>query len=297
MGKKSSKLNQALNVSLSYTLDHLQTHVLLEDSPTDADIYNLKPDGPDSESLGPEASLKFSRFVEVLKKEFQLESQFFKISSVNNFPSDCGLASSASSLMALTEALHEKYKAQHQKEIPHLDRALLSRQGSGSSCRSFFKPFSIWDGDQVTAVNLPVELLHMVIVVDKKPKAVSSTQAHQRVQSSLLLKDREQRARMRMGQLIGALQSDWKKAFEICWAEFWDMHGLFETSMPPFGYLGAESLKVLEELRQSWELNQDGPLVTMDAGPNIHLLFRSDQKELWNQNLQLWKSRYECHHS
>ena len=297
MGKSNQQDNEALNVSLSYTLKHLQTEVTLEDIDSSEDIYELRPDGPSSQILDLKSSQKFKNFVKVLKKEFNLESSNFKIKSVNDFPSDCGLASSASSLMALTEAFYKKYQDVHQKEKPLIERSLLSRKGSGSSCRSFFSPFALWDGDDVKALNLALKLHHMVIVIDKSPKAVSSSEAHKKVQSSLLLKDRPERARTRMAQLIGALKSDWRKAFEICWNEFWDMQVLFETSVPSFGYLQPESLKVLFEIRDSWNQTDDGPLVTMDAGPNIHLLFREDQTSLFHKNCEHWSGRYECYDS
>ena len=58
------------------------------------------------------------------------------------------------------------------------------------------------------------------------------------------------------------------------------MHQLFHTAVPPFSYFTAHSTRVLDELQQLWRVNGDGPLVTMDAGRNIHLLYRVDQHAL-----------------
>lgn len=55
------------------------------------------------------------------------------------------------------------------------------------------------------------------------------------------------------------------------------MHSLFETSRPPFSYFLPSTIQLLNTLRYHWEQTGDGPLVTMDAGPNIHLLWRPDQ--------------------
>jgi diphosphomevalonate decarboxylase len=63
----------------------------------------------------------------------------------------------------------------------------------------------------------------------------------------------------------------------VCWDEFLDMHELFETSEPPFAYRDAGTGAVLDACRTAWERDGDGPLVTMDAGPNVHLLFRQGQ--------------------
>ena len=41
-----------------------------------------------------------------------------------------------------------------------------------------------------------------------------------------------------------------------------------------------QSKELLTLLEQLWQSNGDGPLVTMDAGPNIHLLYREDQQDI-----------------
>ena len=55
------------------------------------------------------------------------------------------------------------------------------------------------------------------------------------------------------------------------------MHALFETSQPPFGYINGKSVDLLQIARTFWQAQNDGPLVTMDAGPNVHFLWRPDQ--------------------
>jgi diphosphomevalonate decarboxylase len=123
------------------------------------------------------------------------------------------------------------------------------------------------------------DLIHQVVVVDESLKQVSSSKAHERVTTSLLFKGRPERAEERLSSLKSALAAkDWRQAFEITWAEFWDMHALFETSRPSFGYMTAGSLEALRIVRSlSWDAHGDGPLVTMDAGPNVHLLYRNDE--------------------
>jgi diphosphomevalonate decarboxylase len=76
------------------------------------------------------------------------------------------------------------------------------------------------------------------------------------------------------------LAHDWVSAYQICWREFQDMHQLFTTCEQPFVYITEKSLSVLNDLEQWWEKKGDGPIVTMDAGPNIHLLYRPEQIEM-----------------
>lgn len=49
-------------------------------------------------------------------------------------------------------------------------------------------------------------------------------------------------------------------------------------------YMNGPTMDVLGQLNRDWLSRGDGPIVTMDAGSNIHLLFRADQAELVSRN-------------
>ena len=99
-----------------------------------------------------------------------------------------------------------------------------------------------------------------------------------------MFKGRPERANHRLELVKNLLNekslSSWEKLYEVCWQEFWDMHALFETSQPPFGYLTTGSIEVLNLTRNLWQTFKDGPIVTMDAGPNIHFIWRQDQHSI-----------------
>ena len=133
-----------------------------------------------------------------------------------------------------------------------------------------------------------------MVVVSHLKKDVSSSQAHLNIQTSSLNRGRPIACKKTYGSVLTtALESqDWLSVFEVTWAEFWDMHALFETSHPSFGYMRGRSIEVLNVIRRFWRENNDGPLVTMDAGPNVHLLYRGDQGEIQaqvNQQFQDYK--------
>jgi diphosphomevalonate decarboxylase len=154
--------------------------------------------------------------------------------------------------------------------------------GSGSSCRSFFSPWAFWHDDKVEAIELPYQQLqHQVIVISHAEKQVPSSEAHLRVKSSHSYSTRIDRANENLKILINALkEKDWASAYQICWHEFQDMHNLFHTSSPPFHYITESGNEVLKNLQDLWQREGDGPIITMDAGPNIHLLYRPDQADL-----------------
>lgn len=277
MGK--SEGNRPANASLSYTLNHFVTEVQIAEA--NADGWEPLEKKGFYVRLSPTGQERFLKFFKELKARFEIGGNFL-IRSANNFPSDCGLASSASSFAALTKAAYAIAKDQRKMSLSEQQLSGISRTGSGSSCRSFFSPWAIWQNEFAEAIDLPFKnLIHQVVVVEEKEKLVSSSKAHARVVSSSLYLHRTARAQERLNQLISCLRErDWRKGFEVTWAEFWDMHALFETSQPPFGYMSEGSMIALNVAREMWEQEKDGPLVTMDAGPNVHLLYRSDQSEL-----------------
>lgn len=295
MGKTDFGGNRPTNTSFSLSLPHLRSWVELEPLPAAAAADRWEPlAGMDDPKLSVGAQERFRRHAAFVKAQLGLETMFV-IRSANDFPSDCGLASSASSFAALTRALYEWSRRESGRVLPVGEVAMLSRAGSGSSCRSFFDTWALWTPDEVRAVELPLrEPIHQVIVVHAEKKDVSSSEAHKRVTSSALFTGRPARADARAEALLAAFRGgDWKKIHEICWIEFQDMHALFETSHPPFGYFEPGSVEVLRTVRALWNSQGDGPVVTMDAGPNVHLLWRPDQALQARIFASTWKVRHQ----
>ncbi len=293
MGKEDHQRNVASNPSISYTLPHLKTKVSI--AVTQAKDVVWKPDEKASYPLELSESGKnkfiahWDRCRQRMAPRFQ---QGVVIESGNNFPSDCGLASSASSFAALTMAAHRLFSELDvlDKEWSQEELAQLSREGSGSSGRSFFEPWVLWSGDVVQPLETPLwtELLHTAVVVDHGKKKISSSDAHRRIITSALFEGRRKRATDRSEKLQKLLKQNqsWSLMYECVWSEFWDMHVLFETSSPPFHYITPKSLLALRFFQEDWEKRGDGPLVTMDAGPNIHLLYRKEQEGLQREHIQ-----------
>lgn len=318
MGKvQDPRTNHSANSSLSWTLDHLKTkaRVRWEDGHAVRHLWrpwiDPKADSKNQSSwhspvlsaAGKERYLRHADRCLLRIGEHQNASTRVKsgsapggtlvVESANGFPSDCGLASSASSFAALTLAIAKLLDFDTENFANRVWLAALSREGSGSSCRSFFSPWVIWNHEGAAPVEgLPGsdDIRHIAIIVDDKKKSVSSSEAHVRVPSSALFKGRVERAEERLKILVDSLRpsksgtdgvSAWNRAANTVWAESWDMHALFETSDPPFGYYVPETVTVLNMLREVSEhaARAGGrmPIVTMDAGPNVHALFWRDE--------------------
>jgi len=302
MGKSNAADNRPANSSLSLTLPHLKSWVEIEalsdlaaDRSGDRSVNDqwAALDGFAPVELSPFSIKRFLDHAQFLKKELGIRENF-TIRSANDFPSDCGLASSASSFAALTKAFVQWAKDHGQKTVSEEEASKLSRKGSGSSCRSFFPQWAVWSGEGAHALALPSQAwIHQVVIVQSGKKEVSSSDAHRRVVSSDLYQGRPERAEKRFQALLQAMKKlDWKSMFDICWIEFQDMHSLFETSSPPFGYFEPKSLEVLKVVREIWKAQNDGPIVTMDAGPNIHLIWRPEQELQARVFESTWKVRH-----
>lgn len=313
MGKTGIAVNAPANSSLSYTLDHMRTRVRIRWESGHASKYVWRPlfeAGMHAPELSEKGRARFLAHAERCLGRLRgsrtdvdtmLASHSVVVESANGFPSDCGLASSASSFAALTLACAELVGFASTTAGSRKLLADLSREGSGSSCRSMFSPWALWTAsgaEKIEGFPHAANIRHLAIIVDENRKTVSSSEAHLRVPSSLLFRGRVERAEDRLRALIdcfefctkASVEADsiraWNRAAHLVWAESWDMHALFETSEPPFGYFVPSSvyaLNCIRELSNEMRLNLgEGkfrePIVTMDAGPNVHVLLWKDSE-------------------
>lgn len=325
MGKRPSTEDAALNLpvnpSVSLTLEGLRTETevaLIAGSGPRIRWMGEPPRGGAPRkgqvpNLGDAAVQKLARHAErVLAEASEILrasgvealdaaelSGTLEVRSINGFPTGAGIASSASGFAALTLALagtlvrdRESFKKAWALE-PELRRRLgaLSRRGSGSSCRSFEGPWVLWEEAENHRIGSPLSsMAHFVLLVSRVEKPVSSSQAHKHVETSPLWNGRPERARSRAQAASLALSSgDWESLARLAWQDAWEMHSLFHTAEEPFTYWLPESLRCLRALgalRTSQQLPVT-PMVTMDAGPNVHVTVPSAHRDV----LHAWLRR------
>lgn len=80
------------------------------------------------------------------------------------------------------------------------------------------------------------------------------------------------------------MSGDFAGVSRAAWAEMWEMHSLFHTSAPPFSYWLPGSVSVLNTLRP-WIEAGENLMVTMDAGPNVHVLVPTAEASSWRARL------------
>jgi diphosphomevalonate decarboxylase len=322
MGKKPGSANIPENGSLSMTLNDLCTTAEIELSnssdPTDsfqwvAELPRLrslktefKPSVPSLKEEGLEKVIRHLKRVREesvgILKEFGLESRSealsFTLRTANTFPQGSGIASSASAFAAITLSTAmacakdpEKFEKIYETDKMFRRRlARISRAGSGSSCRSFEGPWVQWEGEETVAVSSPSkELSHFVLVVSETEKRVSSSQAHARIKTSPLWKGRVERVEERLVSLRKALESgDLRTVSKLAWSEAWEMHSLFHTAEEPFSYWEGQTMEALQFLAPSLSASatEMPPIVTLDAGPNLHIIVESRLADQWKSRLR-----------
>ena len=231
---------------------------------------------------------KLSKFLVEQESLFPwLKSYALRIESHNTFPHSAGIASSASSMGALSMCLNDFDSKLNDKET--LDSSLCSsvaRLGSGSASRSVFGNYAIWGKCFVekSSNEHAIEyndfskefstLRDAVLIVNEGEKAVSSRQGHALMDNHPFKEVRYKNAHHNLELLLKAMSSGDTKSFvRIVESEALELHGLMMNSNPSFILMKPNTLSIIEEIRNFRVESGVDICFTLDAGPNVHLLY------------------------
>jgi diphosphomevalonate decarboxylase len=128
------------------------------------------------------------------------------------------------------------------------------------------------------------DYVDFVILLESSVKAVSSSEAHQRVKTSPRFEGRASRAESRLERVKSALlHGNHEVLTKVVFEEAMDMHELFHTSEPPFSYWNSDSKIWIEKVKSnSPELPSKNCILTMDAGANVHLFVPANEADQWD---------------
>ncbi|CAB1339353.1 unnamed protein product [Coregonus sp. 'balchen'] len=198
------------------------------------------------------------------------------ICSVNNFPTAAGLASSAAGYACLVYTMSRVMGVEGELSV-------VSRQGSGSACRSMYGGFVQWimgqqgDGKDSLAQQVEPEthwpeLRVLVLVVSAERKPVGSTSGMQTsVETSSLLKHRaDSVVPARMKEMIEAVHKrDFTAFAELTMKDSNQFHATCLDTYPPIFYLNDVSHRVINLVhRYNRHYRETRVAYTFDAGPN-----------------------------
>lgn len=242
---------------------------------------------------------KVKSFLNQIKDEIHVISgKELIFNSHNTFPHSVGIASSASSMAALAQCLVEMEKIETGKvvgdEMAAKRASNLARMGSGSASRSLFDGWVTWgkiDGLPDTSdlyaspyageiSTLFSSLGDAILIVSSESKALSSSLGHRLMDAHPFAEARYQQARGNLVELMDILKSnDFSRFASIVEQEALTLHSLLMTSSDKGLLLHPNSIHIINAIRRA--RNRQGLMVcfTIDAGPNIHLLYPLHERE------------------
>lgn len=290
-GKHGNQLPR--NPSISLTLESAFTETIFEYGP--------------QKKLEPGVSLQFffegepnpafekrvKTFLDSLLPIFPfLEQLELTIHSENSFPHSTGIASSASSMSALALCLcsleHELFETLDDDTAFDRKASYIARLGSGSACRSIFPNLALWgqtgevDGSSDLYAVPMAEYGHPIfqsmhddiLLVSASEKEVSSSAGHGLMDQHPFAEVRYQQARQRIQSLLSALRlGDVEEFGRIAENEALTLHGLMMSSNPSYMLMHPNTIALIEKIRRFRQEKKIPVYFSLDAGPNIHLLY------------------------
>ncbi len=280
------------NASISFTLQNAYSETSLAYQPK-------KDDGQISVAFTFEEEEnkafedKIVRFLGSILEYFPfLTAYHLELASHNSFPHSAGIASSASSMSALALCLCSMER-QVGITLPNEEQFYkkasdIARLGSGSASRSVYPHLALWGetdlakgssnefaipyGEQVH------EVFHSfhddILMVSRREKSVSSTAGHALMEGNPFAEVRYQQAHRNLERLLVALREGDLETFGVITEqEALQLHALMMTSEPSYILMEGGSIDIIKRVR-AWREQTGHPLYfSLDAGPNLHLLY------------------------
>ncbi len=278
-GKRDPERNLPVTDSLSLSLGSLGTRCRLAFSTLSHHTVSLNgtalaPGHPFSERL--------FRFLDDVRGT---GGPSYRVITENTIPTAAGFASSASGFAALVMALD----ALHGWSLSDRERSILARLGSGSACRSLWQGFVHWhagareDGMDSYAEPLDAdwpELEIGLLVLEGGRKSIGSTDAMRRtVDTSALYTAWPAKVAADLAVIRQAiLTRDFKRLGATAESNALAMHATMIAAWPPVLYWQRASIEAMQAV---WGARHEGLglYFTMDAGPNLKLLFQANDRD------------------
>jgi len=307
-GKKEVQL--PMNPSLSLTLSEAFT-----ESEIDYEFEEIIPrknvhlvfdfEGEDSSKY----SARIQNYFDSLLMRYPFLGQLkIILRTRNSFPHSAGIASSASSMASLALALCSLEKKFFNSFLSDEDffkkASILARLGSGSASRSVYGGVVTWgciegqeSSDEYATAMTEVhscfdDYRDSILIVDSKPKSVSSSLGHQIMNNSAYGNVRFNEARKKILALIKVMRSgDLEQFVSIVENEALELHGMMLASN--YMLIRPQTISLIEELRAFRKESSIPVCFTLDAGPNLHLLYPAQYSQKIKGFIDQMKPFYE----
>ncbi|MGP4109187.1 diphosphomevalonate decarboxylase [Virgibacillus sp. L01] len=288
-GKRDESLILPMNNSLSLTLNgfYTTTTVDFRESLTEDSFYlnNQPVSGVEYERV--------TSFLDLIREYAGKPNLFAEVHSTNYVPTAAGFASSASGFAALATAAAKSLGLKVSDE----ELSILTRQGSGSACRSIYGGFVEWekgdrsDGSDSYAIQVAPanhwDIRVAAVVLSSSAKKVLSREGMKRtVDTSAYYSSWVESIPDDLNNIKEGIKNrDFEKVGEIAEANCLRMHATTLAANPPFTYWHDTTLAVMQSVQ---ELRENGvsAYFTIDAGPNVKVLYLPENEETIQSTLR-----------
>ncbi len=290
-GKRNIQLQWPANDSISMTLSSSNTTTTACRTENNFDRFTMANKTITS-LTNPDD--KVFRHLNFIRSQLNLAGHL-DLTTQNNFPTGCGIASSASGFAALTLAAtaalvgNPSWDALEMAGVTRQTLAHWARQGSGSAGRSVFGGFVQWTaGDHPEAQTITEELApdhwnlsDVIVVLSDAQKHVSSSEAHLAAWASPLFKPRLAGLPDRLATVKKALnERDLATLGREIEVDALEMHAVAMTGSPAVHYLTPDTLNFISWVRTERRAGHLPAWFTIDAGPNVHLICRAEDAKI-----------------
>ena len=288
-GKRNEAIILPTNNSLSLTLDgfHTTTTVDFQDK-LSADVFTLD----DKPVMGTSYN-RVTKFLDLIRKIAGKENLYANVKSINEVPTAAGFASSASGFAALAAAGAKAIGL----ELNDQELSRLTRQGSGSACRSIYGGFAEWemgeksDGTDSYAVPIAAadhwDVRVAAVVLNATMKKVSSREGMKRtVDTSAFYSGWLDSIPQDLTQIKEGIKAkDFEKVGQIAEANCLRMHATTLGAYPPFTYWLDTTMTVMQIVQ---DMRAEGipAYFTIDAGPNVKVLYLPENEKTVENTLR-----------
>ena len=281
-------LNIPLNDTVSMTKYglgdgiHLQTHTTIEFS---SDYYNDIVTVEGQEITGRHLE-RIIGVIDHLRALAKIDYKF-KMMSQNDFPTQAGLASSASAFAALAMAAADALGLKFSQE----DLSKISRLGSGSAARSIHGGFVYCHrgnshetsfAEQICTSDC-FDMNAVIAIVDTGKKPVTSDEGHELAHTSPFNDIRIQKSKQQAKEIKNLiLENNFEAVGQMAETNCLYMHSVMMTSQPSLFYWQPATLNIIKTIQK---LRKQGLpcYFTIDAGPNVHCLCQSKNMNVLQQ--------------
>ena len=270
-GWRDERLHLPLNDSISMTLSDAVTMTTVAYDP------DLRTDEVyiDGERVLDHRAIQVSRHLDRIREHYY--RMYARVVSLNSFPQGTGMGSSASGFAALTAAAIGAFDEGLPEER---ELSVRARRGSGSACRSVCGGLVRWHAGHDDSSSYAEtafdsdwwDLRDVSIILSTEPKEIPNQQGHRLATAHPFMPARQRSLPGRAAAMMAAIaQRDFETFGALLEQESLEVQAVMLSSTPSCLYLAPATVDILHAVPR-WREDRIGVYVTLDAGPNPHLI-------------------------